>query len=169
MHKDAMRFNTSSLLAAAVVCLGMIPTSCADDRSTPTEPTTVTPAMPSVPTVAGSYVGTVAGWLTARSTGELQHVGTYDGTMTVTQSGDRVTIDGHYEGGVFRFIPTTGTIDADGNYTPDTLPSHESYACGESRREWLDFRFTAEGAEFEAGYETDACGLARFEAEFERQ
>ena len=164
-----MRFSMSSLLAAAVVCMGMILTSCGDDRPTPAEPTPVRPTAPSVPMVAGSYVGTVAGWLTVQSTGELRHVGTYDGTMTVAQSGDRVTIDGHYEGGVFRFIPTTGTIDADGNYTADTLPSHESDACGETRKEWLDLRFTAEGAEFEGGYETDACGLARFEAEFERQ
>ena len=49
--------------------LAVMTGACGDDRMSPTGPTPVTPPTPQVPQVAGTYTGTVQGWLNDQSLG----------------------------------------------------------------------------------------------------
>ena len=151
---------------AIVICCALAAISCGSENTGPTAPTmpptTVTPpTQPSVPAVAGAYTGEVTAWLND------SELGTFPVNATVTQEGDQVTMDGNVEGGVLRFERTTGTIASDGTWTPND-PLSESEACG--HREWLEHHGVFRNGMYESehSYDSEHCGVWRFEMSLTR-
>lgn len=145
-------------LAIIALCAVLAAISCGEENGAPTGPTVVT----SIPAVSGSYSGDVSGWL------EGEFIGTYLATVTVTQSGDRVSISGTVEGGVFSFETIAGTVGTDGRFTPedDELPDTE--ACGR-RSEWeYDAVFRNGTFHMRESWQSTGCGYWRFEATLTR-
>ena len=107
-------------------------------------------------------MGEISGWI------EEQFIGTYPITVTVTQSGDRVTIRGTTEGGVIRIETTTGTVGTDGRFTPDDAEARDSETCGR-RSEWeIDMVFSNGTVHWRESWQSEECGGSRFEATLTR-
>ena len=75
-------------------------------------PTPQTPSGATIPMVGGTYTGMISAWR------EEQLIGTYAVTMTVTQSGNRITVGGTIESDVLLMETVTGTIIGDASKRP---------------------------------------------------
>ena len=150
---------------AMALCLALTLGACGDRNPLPTGPTPVTPGVPAIPMVGGTYAGTISAWR------DEELVGTYAITMTVTQSGARVTADGTIEGDILLMETTNGTIASDGTFTPDDLADDVSEACGRRTDRELELRFTdgSDGsAELKESWQSELCGHSRFESTMDR-
>ena len=145
------------------VALAMVlaASGCDDRRAGPTGPTLVTPSEPDVPTVEGRYEGTIAAWLND------EPMGSYAMTLTVTQTGNRLTVDGTIESDAIVMERASGTITADGTFSA-ALADDSTAACGRRRNRRMEIRFTGGTAEMESGWQSEGCGDARFEATLSR-
>ncbi len=156
-------------LATLLLALVLISSGCGDGGGGPTSPTApvmptapVAPAAPMIPMVAGTYTGPFSIWL------EGQLLGTFPTTMTVVQTNSRVTISGITEGGVVRWLPTSGTVDADGRYTldPDTVLETES--CGVMTITEFDVVFGDGTMRSQISQHSAECGTLRSEGNLVR-
>ena len=154
-------------LATLLLALVLISSGCGDGGGGPTSPTA--PVMPTapvapapIPMVAGTYTGPFSFWL------EGQLLGTFPTTMTVVQTNARVTISGIIEGGVVRWLPTSGTVDADGRYTldPDTVVETES--CGVMTITEFDVVFGDGTLRLQISQHSAECGTLRAEGNLVR-
>lgn len=150
-----------SAARAIAVCLVLAVSSCGDAPLSPTEPM-VDPSVPAVPDVAGTYTGSIRGWV-----GDL-YLGEYAMTMEVAQSGVQVTLTGTVEGGVIWIEPESGTIDADGRYMSMTPPA-DSRNCGRRSNVEIDLVFRDGTVDLRERWESELCDPARFEARLTRQ
>ena len=142
--------------------LAVMTGACGDDRMSPTGPTPVTPPTPQVPQVAGTYAGTMQGWLNDQS------LGTYPAEGTVTQSGSRVTIDPTVGANPFGWESTTGTVSADGTYVPDSV-TNETPTCGLITERTLTIRFNNNTLRIVDTYTATLCGRFHAEATLTKQ
>ena len=154
-------------LATLLLALVLISSGCGDGGGGPTSPTA--PVMPTapvapapIPMVAGTYTGPFSFWLAG------QLLGTFPTTMTVVQTNARVTISGIIEGGVVRWLPTSGTVDADGRYTldPDTVVETES--CGVMTITEFDVVFGDGTVRSQISQHSAECGTLRAEGNLVR-
>ena len=111
--------------------------------------------------VGGTYTGTISAWLNE------QPVGTYPITMTVEQSGSRITVAGTIESDAIVMETASGTITTQGTFTADPADD-DSEACGRRTNRRMEFRFTAGSAEMQSSWQSEGCGDARFEATLSR-
>ena len=153
-----LRAQDGFTMFTMALCLALTLGACGDRNPLPTGPTTVTPSVPTIPMVDGTYTGTVSAWR------DEELVGTYAITMTVTQSGARITVDGTIEGEILFMETTTGTIGSDGAFTPDDLADDFSDACGRRTDREMDLRFTDGAAELKVSWRSELCGHSRFES-----
>ena len=149
-------------LTAIATCFAAIAAGCGGDGNTPTGPSPADPPEPTIPQVAGTYQGTVEGWI------DEVPLGRYPMTATVTQDGDQVTMGGEIEGGVLvAEDPITGTIDANGTVRIEKA-EHESPICGTETNFVFEARFTRNSFEFENTSESIVCGKERYEGELQK-
>ena len=141
---------------AVALCLALAAAACEDRQTGPTGPTPVAPSAPAVPSVGGAYAGTISAWLNG------QAIGTYPITMTVAQSGNRITVEGTIESDAIVMDTVSGTITTDGTFTADLL-SDDSEACGRRTNRRMEIRFAAGSAEMKSSWQSEGCGDARFE------
>ena len=135
----------------------LVASACDDRRTGPTGPSLVTPSEPEVPTVDGQYEGTVAAWLNGES------IGTYAMTLTVTQSGNQISVDGTIDSDAIVMEPASGTLTADGTFTA-ALADDSTAACGRRTNRMMEIRFRTGTAVMESSWQSEGCGDARFEA-----
>ena len=152
-----MRLHRRSFAVAMV----LVASACEDRRTGPSGPSVVTPSEPDVPTVDGQYEGTIAAWLND------EPIGTYAMTLTVTQSGTQISVDGTIDSDAIVMEPASGTITADGRFTA-ALADDGTAACGRRTNRMMEIRFRAETAVMESSWQSEGCGDARFEATFEQ-
>ena len=112
--------------------------------------------------VGGTYTGMISAWR------EERFIGTYAVTMTVTQSGNRITVDGTIESDVLLMETITGTVMGDGTFTADDLAEDHSDACGRRTDRKMELRFTDGAAELKESWQSELCGYSRFEATMRR-
>ncbi len=144
------------------LCLLLAAAACGDGKTGPTGPTTsVTPSGTDLPTVGGAYTGTISAWLNG------QPIGTYPITMTVEQSGNRITVEGTIESDAILMDTASGTITAAGTFTAD-LADDDSEACGRRTNRSMEIRFTGGSADMKSSWQSEGCGDARFEATLSR-
>ena len=149
------RARTCRAVALCLV-LAAAAAACEDRQPGPTAPTPITPSAPEVPSVGGTYAGTISAWLNG------QAIGTYPITMTVAQSGNRITVEGTIESDAIVMDTVSGTITTDGTFTAD-LVSDDSEACGRRTNRRMEIRFAAGSAEMKSSWQSEGCGDARFE------
>ena len=111
--------------------------------------------------VGGTYAGTISAWLNE------QPIGTYPITLTVTQSGNRITVEGTIEGDAIVMDTASGTIATGGTFTAD-LADDDSEACGRRTNRKMEIRFTGGSAEMTSSWQSEGCGDTRFEATVSR-
>ena len=107
--------------------------------------------------VGGTYAGTISAWLNE------QPIGKYPITLTVTQSGNRITVEGTIESDAIVMETASGTITTGGTFTAD-LADDDSQACGRRTNRTMEIRFTDASAEMKSSWQSEGCGDARFEA-----
>ena len=146
---------------AIALCLVLAAGACEDRQPGPTAPAAVTPGGTDVPLVGGTYTGTISAWLNE------QPVGTYPITMTVEQSGSRITVAGTIESDAIVMETASGTITTQGTFTADPADD-DSEACGRRTNRRMEIRFTAGSAEMQSSWQSQGCGDARFEATVSR-
>ena len=139
------------------LALVLVASGCEDRRAGPTGPTPVTPNEPNLPMVAGQYEGTITAWLND------EPIGTYPMTLTVTQAGNQISVDGTIESDAIVMEPASGTISADGTFTA-ALADDSTAACGRRTNRRMEIRFSAGTALMESSWQSEGCGDARFEA-----
>ena len=143
------------------LCVLLAAGACEDSAPVPTGPTTVTPGGTDVPRVGGAYAGTISAWLND------QPVGSFPITLTVTQSGNRITVEGTIESDAIVMDTASGTITAAGTFTAE-LADDDSEACGRRTNRTMEIRFAAGSAEMRSSWQSEGCGDARFEATLSR-
>ena len=146
---------------AVALCLVLAAAAFEDRQPSPTAPTPVTSSAAEVPSIGGAYAGTISAWLNG------QAIGTYPITMTVAQSGNRITVEGTIESDAIVMDTASGTITTDGTFTAD-LASDDSEACGRRTNRRMQIRFAAGSAEITSSWQSERCGDARFEGTMSR-
>ena len=138
---------------AIVLCLALA--GC--DKATPTAPT----AFGNAPDVAGTYSGPLTVTVTdAPGYNDMRGTSTF--TVTVTQSGNTVTLSGTQtwpgESPEIIWDGVMGTIDASGIFTWPTTRDTTSARCGRVRYVHERFQFSAGSFSIVMVAETDGCG-----------
>lgn len=101
--------------------------------------------------------GRFAAWLNGES------IGTYAMTLTVTQSGNQISVDGTIDSDAIVMEPASGTLTADGTFTA-ALADDSTAACGRRTNRMMEIRFRAGTAVMESSWQSEGCGDARFVA-----
>ncbi len=154
-----------SLAIALMITAGLVAISCGGDNRAPTAPTPVVtptePAEPAVPQVGGTYTGEVDMWY-----GELP-LGPFDVTLTVTQSGNQVTVEAPREENELPFETVTGTLESDGTWTANEV-TEESADCGKRIDPEVRGQFRNRTFEYVQSWDSTWCEHFRAEATLTR-
>ena len=145
-----------------MITAGFAAMGCGGDHGGPIAPTTVMtptePAEPAIPQVAGTYTGTMSGSI------DGVFYGPFGVSVTVTQSGDQVTMDGTAEGDVFFWVkPLTGTLSSDGVWTSNEVLEESPGGCGKRSNEEGRTVFGNGTLETHGSWDTELCGTIETE------